>query len=382
MATITSPPTFPAPISPAQGYVLEEERIIDKYAIRRWHNPAENSSYGDMLTIAAVGQSLTVIEDFWSLNDLTGTDITGEGEPDLVVERFTGGAHCCGSTLVYNLGPNLTLVMETPLSNCSGSFQELNGDGTLEFVTCDDLFAYTYCCFAGSPMVTVVLQYQTGRGYVPASPHFVDIYADEISTHLASAQTTGPYGCEWDQTNKCSVLPLILDYLYAGQHDQALTALYQHYPYPDRLVFWAEIIQAVTKSPLYIQEGLLPSVNFPDYYMLQLLTSCGAEWQSIGLLQRGQWGCGQDVPHRDVHWLGVQLGRIGLLNENEYLEIAPEGCTTECRLDILNWADDNRYGSIRLDTTVGFPGAVYRVDGSVSSRWRIRGDLTWEQILP
>ena len=64
------------------------------------------------------------------------------------------------------------------------------------------------------------------------------------------------------------------------------------------------------------------------------------------------------------------------------MELTPEGCTTNCRLDVVRFEDGARAGSIRLDTQVGFPGAVYRVNGVESARWRMRGDLTWERISP
>jgi hypothetical protein len=38
--------------------------------------------------------------------------------------------------------------------------------------------------------------------------------------------------------------------------------------------------------------------------------------------------------------------------------------------------------SIRLDTAVGFPGEVYRVNGEESAHWRLRGDLVWERMSP
>jgi hypothetical protein len=116
--------------------------------------------------------------------------------------------------------------------------------------------------------------------------------------------------------------------------------------------------------------------------MLQLLTNCGPDWQVIGLLSEGQPACDPVVPQRDIYWLDAQLRRIGLLGDGEGLALTPEGCTTNCRLDVLRLEDDARLGSIRLDTTVGFPGAVYRVNGVESARWRLRGDLTWEPASP
>jgi hypothetical protein len=364
------------------GYVVEEERPIGSYTVRLWRNTAPDAwGFDNIATISAGGQILVQVEMVWGLGKLTGADITGEGHPDVIVEIFTGGAHCCFSTLVYDLGPTLTKVLETPQSNCGGQFEDLDGDGVLEVVTCDDLFAYVYCAYAASPLVQVVLQYEPGQGYVPASPRFAHLYAEEIAVHARRAEGAEDFA-DWDGTNKCAVLPLVLDYLYTGQADQAWMALGRVYHYPDRLVFWAEIVRAVADSPLYIPAGSSPVVSLPPYYMLQLLTNCGPDWQYVGLLSEGQAACDAAVPHRDIYWLDWELRQIGLLGEGEGLELTPEGCALNCRLDVVRHSDRARVGSIRLDTAVGFPGAVYRVNGVASAHWRLRGDLTWERVAP
>jgi hypothetical protein len=363
-------------------YVVEEERLIGSYTVRLWRNTAEDSwGYDNIATISAGDRTLVQIEMVSGLGSLTGADVTGEGHPDVIVEIFTGGAHCCFSTLVYDLGSTLTKVLETPQSNCGGRFEDLDGDGVFEFVTCDDLFAYVYCAYAASPMVKVILQYEPGRGYVPASPRFAHLYAEDIAVHTRRAEGTEDFG-DWDGTNKCAVLPLVLDYVYIGQADQAWATLNRLYDYPDRLLFWTEVVRAVTDSPLYVAAGSPPVVPLPPYYMLQLLTNCGPDWRYVGLLTEGQSACDPAVPHRDVTWLEWELRQIDLLGEGEGLELTPEGCTLNCRLDVVRLSDRARQGSIRLDTTIGFPGAVYRVNGGESGRWRLRGDLTWERVSP
>jgi len=187
---------------------------------------------------------------------------------------------------------------------------------------------------------------------------------------------------EWDETTKCAALPLLLDYLYTGQADQAWIAFNRFYAHSDALLFWSEVVQAVSSSSLYVRAGPLPAVSLPNYYMLQLLTNCGPDWKYVGLLGAGQAACDPAVPHRDIYWLEDRLHSIGLLDVGERLELTPEGCTTNCRLDVVRLEDGSRAGSVRLDTQVGFPGAVYRVNGVESARWRMHGDLTWERISP
>jgi hypothetical protein len=360
---------------------MEEERTIGDYTVQLWRNTAgEGFGFDNLVTISSGGQILARVEFASALGEYTGRDVTGEGHPDVVIEGFTGGAHCCFSTMTYDLGPALTKVLETPPSNCAGRLEDLTGDGVYEFVTCDDVFAYTYCAYAFSPLVKVILQYEPGQGYVPASPRFAALYEEDIAAHSRLAQDAASYvDSGWDGTPKCAVLPLVLDYLYSGRGEQAWDALNRFYDYPDRLLFWTEVVQTIADSSLYAASGSLPAVEVPPYYMLQLLTHCGPDSRYVGLLGQGQAGCDPRLPHRDIFWLEMQLRDIGLLNEGETLQLTPEACTTNCRLDLVRTSDSVRLGSIRLDTASGFPGAVYRVNGVESARWRLRGDLTWEK---
>ncbi|MCP4541647.1 MAG: hypothetical protein GY832_31325 [Chloroflexi bacterium] len=377
----TKVPPTPVPISDA--YVVKEERLIGTYTVQLWRNTADDAwGYDNIVTISADDQILAQIEMVWGFGALTGDDITGEGNPDVIIETFTGGAHCCFSTIVYDLGSTLTQVLKTRESNCGGGFEDLDGDAILEFVTCDDLFAYVYCPYAASPTVQAVLQYDPAQGYVPVSSSFPHLYTEAIAQHTEMARNAVPEELgEWDQTTKCAVLPLILDYLYSGQTDQAWTKLNELYHHSDTLLFWAEVMQAASASSLYTTVGSSPDVPLPSYYMLQMLTNCGPDWRYVGLLEEGAPDCDPDTLRRDIYWLEPRLREIDLVKQGERLELVPEGCTTNCRLDVIRYSDEARVGSIRLDTSMGFPGEVYRANGVESARWRLRGDLTWEQVL-
>ena len=261
---VTSPTVAPArdlpatpprsPDSPDAIYALQEERKIGPYAVRLWRDTAVDSPvYGGIVTISAAGQATVQINDATGLDPLTGQDIIGEGHPSVIVQTYSGGAHCCFSTYAYDLGPTLSLVLQTPMSNCGGEFRDLDGDGVYEYVTCDDSFAYGFCPFAGSPMVLVIMQYGQGQGYVPASPAWAEQYADDIArdTVLAEQGKAGEMG-EEDSTTKCSVLPVVLDYLYSGDVDGAWAELERVYPYDDRAAFRAQIEEILGKSPFYV----------------------------------------------------------------------------------------------------------------------------------
>ncbi|MBN1287771.1 MAG: hypothetical protein JXB47_20395 [Anaerolineae bacterium] len=253
-------PLYRAPAPPVsdavQGpLVLEEQFTAPPYAVRLWRRAAGDAlMYEGITTLETPGGVIDQFDLATALNGLSGVDITGEGNPDVIIERFTGGAHCCFSMVVYDLGEVATKVLHTRDSECGGRFEDLDGDGVFEFLTCDDVFAYAYCPYVSSPFAKVIMQYNPDvREYIPAGAAFADRYAADIAEHTALAENTAPGEMgEWDETNKCSALPVVLDYLYSGQTEQAWAEFERLYLFEDAEAFRAEIEEALIFSDLYV----------------------------------------------------------------------------------------------------------------------------------
>jgi hypothetical protein len=253
-------PTAFTPLSavnpnPSPVYALQTELPFGDYVVRHWHDTASAGfGYNDIVILAASDEPAIQIENVVQLNEVTGMDVNGDGFPDVIIDTYTGGAHCCSAMIVYTMQGNLAReILHSVESNCGGKLVDLNGDGVLEFDTCDDSFAYTYCSYAASPVVRVIYVYDPVAGrYIPASPRFASLYTETIAadTQAAQAATPGDRG-EWDGTAKCSVLPVVLDYLYSGQTDKAWSEFNRLYPYPDAATWRTEIETIVFASPRY-----------------------------------------------------------------------------------------------------------------------------------
>lgn len=250
------PPTVAAPppaLPPETGYLLQEERLINGYAVRVWRNPNDQLGFESILLVEAAGQVPIRVDMFSAIHDLTGGDLNADGFPDLVVETYSGGAHCCFGTQVFSLRPSgAALILQKPESNAGGTFENLDGDQISEFVTYDDSFAYQYCPYAAGVLVKVVMAYDPGQDrYLPASPRFAGQYAEEIASNEQRAQSVPGELGEWDGTNICAILPLALDYLYTGQPERAQSEFATRYSGADAEAKWAEILKVVQSSPLY-----------------------------------------------------------------------------------------------------------------------------------
>ena len=89
-------------------------------------------------------------------------DIDRDGRPEVVVEVFTGGAHCCfGYEFYRKTDGKLQRIGEVYLNNVEGpKFEDLNNDGRPEIVTLDDRLAYfDELGFANSPVLPRIICY-------------------------------------------------------------------------------------------------------------------------------------------------------------------------------------------------------------------------------
>jgi len=93
-----------------------------------------------------------------------GTDVTGAGLPDLVVGEWTGGAHCCFTLHVFELGKRFRVVGKIEADDSDGAqFIDLEHDGKYVFEGNDWVFAYWGTSFVNSPAPDIFLRYLDGR---------------------------------------------------------------------------------------------------------------------------------------------------------------------------------------------------------------------------
>jgi hypothetical protein len=247
-------PVVDSPWSPSD--VERMERYGD-YVVRVWKSLDETApSFYRVVTVDLGDARLVCLDWAAGLGRLSGQDIDGSGYPNVIIESYSGGAHCCFETYVYDLAETLVPIglPASPGGNAPGEFVDLDGDSVFEFQTRDDSFAYAYCSFAGSSAVLVILEYSSDEGrYLPRSYTHPELYRDEIrfDTERAKLAIAGGGDAGWDGTPKCDVLPLVLDYLYSGDPEAAWDALKTYYPFPDRGAFRAEIEAVVGASPYF-----------------------------------------------------------------------------------------------------------------------------------
>jgi len=117
-----------------------QEKKFGDYTIRIYGDPNDEGSEGS-LEILKLGTRVYASQHASFQIDGTGApigaDVTGAGMPDLVVKEYSGGAHCCTSFEVFELGGSFHKVANIEQGDCDGGkFQRQNDSGYL-FYGCD-----------------------------------------------------------------------------------------------------------------------------------------------------------------------------------------------------------------------------------------------------
>ncbi|MDQ3934041.1 MAG: hypothetical protein M3340_05350 [Actinomycetota bacterium] len=102
-------------------------------------------------------------------------DLNSDGEPEALVDLYTGGAHCCTYTQIYryDAATNAYRRLKAAWGDYGYELTDLNGDGTPEFRSADWRFAGAFTAYAasgapiqiwrfgGSRMVNVTRQFRS-----------------------------------------------------------------------------------------------------------------------------------------------------------------------------------------------------------------------------
>lgn len=90
-------------------------------------------------------------------------DLDGDGEPEVLVDAYSGGAHCCFITPIYGWTGRGYRRVTGRWGDPGYELEDLDGDRKPEFVSGDGAFAYAFTAFAFSFWPAKVDDYAGGR---------------------------------------------------------------------------------------------------------------------------------------------------------------------------------------------------------------------------
>lgn len=185
--------------------------------------PGADRDASERLTVSRDGAAPVVLEDFrFSLREPKGENVTGGGTPLLVATGWSGGAHCCFTLHIIDMGAQPRLVQSIDAGHSDlDLFVQLDDDPALEIALPDWSFAYWPGSFGGSPVPRVILHWD-GQKYVPSAKLM------RAGTMLYQMQDRRQPQSEDDTIQ--AIFQDTLDMIYAGRMKAARTLLKQLLP--------------------------------------------------------------------------------------------------------------------------------------------------------
>ncbi|MGO9902693.1 MAG: hypothetical protein ACLP0J_24075 [Solirubrobacteraceae bacterium] len=88
-------------------------------------------------------------------------DLEHNGQPDVVLDLFSGGAHCCSIEQFFSFDPGTMTYVETErdFGDPGERIVDLGHNGRYEFLTADDSFAYEFTDYVASGLPIEILTF-------------------------------------------------------------------------------------------------------------------------------------------------------------------------------------------------------------------------------
>lgn len=194
----------------------------------------------------------------------TGDDVFGNGYPSLILEGYSGGAHCCYTYVLVSLAER-PLILPPIENGAPFFFFKDSASGQYRIMTSDGAFDYfDGMCYLCAPFPRVVLKVEAG-GLRDVSSQFLEQYDSEIAlarAKIAEGDIQKFLVADFGDAKKV-VLEIVLGYLYSGREPQAWQTLDEMWPAADRerikkLILKARangILSSVAKGPTGVRSN-------------------------------------------------------------------------------------------------------------------------------
>jgi hypothetical protein len=197
-------------------------------------------------------------EDEWTaciVSDLQVQDLDTDGEPEVFLQTFSGGAHCCLSSLIYHYDKqqDFYTVIDHFWGNAGYQLVDLDADGQPEFETRDDSFAYAFTSYAGSRYPAQLWQFQAGElvNVTRQYPDYVYSHAYQLwldYQDLVFRRPVGEDASAWSQVEQAALAAYLADKYLLNQADDGWQRVRSTYQWPDRQAFFEALRTFLTET--------------------------------------------------------------------------------------------------------------------------------------
>lgn len=182
------------------------------------------------------------------------------GHLNLILSKWTGGAHCCFSLQIFDLENGPKKIADVEGGSSAPVLKDLDGDGFPEIEVMDDFLAYRFSSFATTAIGRVVLKYKNDQFVV--APEFMRKPAAPLMRELS--KKIGLWKTIFKKADGTEIpqsfMQAITDLTFTGNRETALDLIKSVWPTdrPGRDAFIKDYKEALLESRFYsdFEKGL------------------------------------------------------------------------------------------------------------------------------
>ena len=226
---------------------VEEEHTVGRYTLQLI---ADTAARERIVDVRRDGHRIYAVRAASVQLEHIGEDLTGDGVPDVVVQAYTGGLHCCTQAIILGLGDSLSDLGAIDGADGEIEFEDVDGDSLPEARVGDWRFAYwREYPFVETMAPTVILKFRDGA-FRPAC----DLMRDDPPDDRTLRQRAQELSRGWVAGDPPPDLyGYAVELVYAGNADRAWRFL--DLAWPDRIpgkdAFVRDLKDRLTGSPCW-----------------------------------------------------------------------------------------------------------------------------------
>ena len=188
------------------------------------------------------------VPGLWYVDEVLCQDLTGDGQPELIVIDFSGGATgCCVSGQIFLLTERPTRIGEFC---CNPTIEDLNRDGRKEIITSNELTLEDIPHVVYREWTIFHIGCFDGKKFVDCSKKFPDEYRKHITGTLARLRKEKDPDADFQRMGSAVIL---FDFMIIGREQEGWRFLKKEFP--EAIIRWlqgrrAEILEQV-RPPFY-----------------------------------------------------------------------------------------------------------------------------------
>jgi hypothetical protein len=118
------------------------------------------------------------------------------GRPSVVLDLYSGGAHCCAIEQIYSFKPNSSVIQKTEhnFGDPGVRLVKLGAGGSFDLLSADDAFAYAFTDYAASGFPIEILRF-SDHAFHNVTRSFPDLIATDANQWMGAfkAQASSHY---------------------------------------------------------------------------------------------------------------------------------------------------------------------------------------------